>query len=126
VIGLVSSVRVEVRGGHAQVTVWNRGGCAGSLTVNAHDAPELVARLFNVEPAWFVDRCTKAGILPFGDGGRAEITHDWVSGEVLTISLTREEVETALDACREYARGEINAQTASRIADRLYASGFVN
>lgn len=40
---VVSSVRVAIHGGHAHLTIWNRGGNAGSLTVDRADAE------------WFVD-----------------------------------------------------------------------
>lgn len=42
---LVSSTRVEVQGSHALIGVWNRGGLAGHLTVNAKDARFIAARL---------------------------------------------------------------------------------
>lgn len=42
---LISSVRVEVRGAHAEIGIWNRGGKAGSITVNARDADLFVSRL---------------------------------------------------------------------------------
>lgn len=38
---LVSSVRVETRGAHDVVSVWSRGGLAGSLTVNRGDGRRL-------------------------------------------------------------------------------------
>ncbi len=42
---LISSVRVQVLGGHAHIDVWARGGKSGSLCVDAGDARELVARI---------------------------------------------------------------------------------
>jgi hypothetical protein len=42
---VVSSLRVDVRGVHAHVRVWNRGGLAGTLTVDSADVQELVRRL---------------------------------------------------------------------------------
>ncbi len=41
----VSSVRVVIQGAHARLTIWNRGGNAGDLVVNATDADEIVLSL---------------------------------------------------------------------------------
>ena len=38
---VVSSVRVETNGHHDTVTVWNRGGLAGTLTVKVGDGETL-------------------------------------------------------------------------------------
>lgn len=38
---LISSVRVETLGGHAHIGVWNRGGKAGTLVVDASDASAI-------------------------------------------------------------------------------------
>jgi hypothetical protein len=40
--GVVSSVRVIFTGSHAKIAVWNRGGLAGELVVNAEDADAMV------------------------------------------------------------------------------------
>lgn len=40
----VTSVKVEEAGGHDHVTIWNRGGCAGSLVVDGGDGARI-ARL---------------------------------------------------------------------------------
>jgi hypothetical protein len=42
---LITSVRVQASPVHWFLTVWNRGGCAGSLTVNAEDGPAVLDRL---------------------------------------------------------------------------------
>lgn len=42
---LISSIYVEVYGGHADIHIWSRGGKAGFLTVNTEDAEEIAARL---------------------------------------------------------------------------------
>ncbi len=42
---LVSSVRVEHLGGHARVTIWNRGTNAGTLTVEYDDGVQLANAL---------------------------------------------------------------------------------
>lgn len=41
----VSSLRVEVLGGHAHVRVWIQGQMSGTLVVDAADAMKLVDRL---------------------------------------------------------------------------------
>lgn len=46
---LISSTRVEVRGGHDLVTVWNRGGNAGSLVVSLGDGQAVAERLDDYE-----------------------------------------------------------------------------
>lgn len=38
----VSSVRIKVQGGHARLSIWNRGGLAGEIVVNTADADEIV------------------------------------------------------------------------------------
>ena len=40
---IVSSVRIESNGHHDRVTIWNRGGNAGTLTVKAGDG-KMIAR----------------------------------------------------------------------------------
>ena len=47
---LISSVRVEPGPKHARLSVWNRGGLAGVLVVNAEDAKEIAARLLDHVP----------------------------------------------------------------------------
>lgn len=47
---VVSSLRVEVAGGHAHIGVWNRGGKAGTLVVEASDA------------IWFIDALIPAAV----------------------------------------------------------------
>lgn len=42
---IITSVRWEVLGGHARMSVWNRGGKAGDLVVEARDALALADRL---------------------------------------------------------------------------------
>lgn len=42
---LISSLRWEVLGEQAYISVWNRGGKAGDLVVDADDAPAIVERL---------------------------------------------------------------------------------
>ena len=43
---IVTFVRVERNGGpHARITVWNRGGNAGVLTVEQKDAEQIAGRL---------------------------------------------------------------------------------
>lgn len=42
---VITSVRVRRVGGHELVTVWNRGGNAGTLTVNIGDGFEIARRL---------------------------------------------------------------------------------
>lgn len=42
---LVTSVRVQTTPTHDLVTVWNRGGNAGTLTVQRHDGERVAARL---------------------------------------------------------------------------------
>lgn len=42
---VVSKVRVEAIGGHDHVTVWNRGGLAGTLIVSRADGKALAERL---------------------------------------------------------------------------------
>jgi len=42
---LITFVRVETIGGHDLVHVWNRGGKAGVLTVQAGDGAEVASRL---------------------------------------------------------------------------------
>lgn len=42
---LISSVRVETGQRHDRVTVWNRGGSAGVLTVDAGDGNAVARRL---------------------------------------------------------------------------------
>ena len=45
---LVSSVRVCMSGGHATLTVWNRGGNCGDLMVRQEDATLMTARLMGI------------------------------------------------------------------------------
>lgn len=45
---LVTSVRVQTIGGHDHVTLWNRGGNAGTLIVNKGDGEEIARRLLPV------------------------------------------------------------------------------
>lgn len=42
---LITSVRSEVLGGHAHISVWSRGGKSGTLVVDAPDALSLCRRL---------------------------------------------------------------------------------
>lgn len=50
---LISSVRIEPRGSqHAEIHVWNRGGKAGVLVVNAEDAQAVADRLRDHLPAY--------------------------------------------------------------------------
>lgn len=42
---LISSVRCEVLGNHCHVSIWNRGGCAGKLVVDADDGVKLALLL---------------------------------------------------------------------------------
>ncbi len=44
-VNVVSSVRVEPGPRHDRVSVWNKGGLAGSLTVDAGDGEYIAARL---------------------------------------------------------------------------------
>jgi hypothetical protein len=46
---LITSLRVEANPRHWRITVWNRGGKAGTLTVNAADGPAVVDRLIPPE-----------------------------------------------------------------------------
>jgi hypothetical protein len=39
---LITSIRLVEGPGHDTVTVWNRGGCSGSLTVNLGDGMTIV------------------------------------------------------------------------------------
>lgn len=41
----VTSVRITVNPRHATITVWNRGGNAGTLTVDAEDGMDFVNKL---------------------------------------------------------------------------------
>lgn len=41
----ISTIRVELLGGHAHLGIWSRGGKAGTLIVNADDAGDMVDRL---------------------------------------------------------------------------------
>ena len=43
---VVTSVRIEENERHWRLTVFNRGGNAGTLTVDASDGPVIVARLY--------------------------------------------------------------------------------
>lgn len=48
---LISSVKVETIGSHDRVSVWNRGGLAGTLLVCGGDGAAIAARLEGpVEP----------------------------------------------------------------------------
>lgn len=42
---IISSIRVEVSGAHANICVWSRGGRSGSLCVGVKDAEEICRRL---------------------------------------------------------------------------------
>ena len=42
---LISSVRIVPNFKHARLRIWNRGGCAGEIVVNAEDADAIVDRL---------------------------------------------------------------------------------
>jgi hypothetical protein len=42
---LISSVRCEVSGAHCHVKIWNRGGCAGEIVVNADDGIKIAKML---------------------------------------------------------------------------------
>lgn len=46
---LISSVRYHVAGGHAHVSIWNRGGLSGVVVVNADDVVAFVARLIPMD-----------------------------------------------------------------------------
>ena len=50
---IITSVRIELRGRHALLTVWHRGANAGKLIVEAKDADVVARRLMGVE------RCTE-------------------------------------------------------------------
>ena len=43
---VVNSVRIEKNPAHWHIGVWNRGGKAGDLCVDAEDGPEVIRRLF--------------------------------------------------------------------------------
>ena len=47
---VVTSVRVCRAGGHDHVHVWNRGGKAGVLVVDAGDGERIALRLFGGQP----------------------------------------------------------------------------
>lgn len=42
---LISSIRVQTLGGHTHIDVWNRGGKAGTLVVNAEDGDRVAELL---------------------------------------------------------------------------------
>jgi len=42
---IITSVLVKARPRHWDLTIWNRGGCAGTLTLNAEDGPAVLDRL---------------------------------------------------------------------------------
>lgn len=42
---LVTSIRVEHDPGHDYVTIWNRGGCSGAITVTKGDGEVFAHRL---------------------------------------------------------------------------------
>lgn len=42
---LVSSITIEVLGGHAHIHVWNAGARSGTLVVDAQDAERMAERL---------------------------------------------------------------------------------
>jgi len=42
---LISSIRIDRGPRHARISVWNRGGLAGVLTVNDEDADEIGRKL---------------------------------------------------------------------------------
>ena len=43
---IISSVRIEKSPTHWHIDVWNRGGKAGTIRVDADDGPEVIRRLF--------------------------------------------------------------------------------
>lgn len=43
---VISSLRIEKTPAHWHIGVWNRGGKAGTLCVDADDGPEVIRRLF--------------------------------------------------------------------------------
>ena len=45
---LITSIRVELLGGHAHIHVWARGGKAGTLVVAIADAPTMFDRISEV------------------------------------------------------------------------------
>lgn len=46
---LITSVRIDANPRHWWISVWNRGGKAGDLCVNAEDGPAFVDRLIPPE-----------------------------------------------------------------------------
>jgi hypothetical protein len=46
---IVSSVRMVTNGEHAYLTIFNRGGNAGTLTVSHHDRHTVIARLLRIQ-----------------------------------------------------------------------------
>lgn len=42
---LITSIRIDPRGGHAHIRIWSRGGCAGELTLDKDDAATLASKL---------------------------------------------------------------------------------
>ena len=53
---LISTIKVEVRGGHAHLDLWSRGGKAGSLIVDAVDLDQWLYRLKGPETRVEVQR----------------------------------------------------------------------
>lgn len=47
---IATSVRIEEGPGHDRVTLWNRGGNSGTLTVKKGDGIEVGTRLFGDNP----------------------------------------------------------------------------
>jgi len=44
-MSIVSTLKVEVLGNHCKIHVWNRGGKAGTLTVDRKDADHFISVL---------------------------------------------------------------------------------
>jgi hypothetical protein len=42
---IITSIRVDEDAGHDRITLWNRGGCAGTLTVDKGDGHTITRRL---------------------------------------------------------------------------------
>lgn len=97
---LISSIRVRPRVGyvHADITIWNRGGNTGTLTMNCSDAGPFVARLLGVEPSDLEARSPHRSIdvWPYWTipGRFGVITASQPVGA--TVSYSAEEVDRAL------------------------------
>ena len=47
---LISSIRIEMNDVHWRIHIWNKGGKAGTICVNATDGPEITKRLQGDNP----------------------------------------------------------------------------